>query len=135
MRVRAVHHTLFYAHSSPLQLSHISVSACGLYVMYFVHSKIIIRFEALHGEASIYIVYLVCSNTMCVSTCQVEFVFRMIYWMFGRLLSLVLKRTMLLFNYHPGGRYRKLAGTTTLAYRMVINCTTAESVLELVSLS
>ena len=27
--------------------------------------------EALHGEASI---YLVCSNTMCVSTCQVEFV-------------------------------------------------------------
>ena len=45
----------------------------------------------------------------------------------------VLKRSVLLFNYYPGGRYRKLAVTTTLAYRIVINCTTAESVLELVS--
>ena len=38
----------------------------------------------------------------------------------------VLKRTVLLFNYYLGGRYRKLAGTTTLAYRIVINCTSAE---------
>ena len=45
----------------------------------------------------------------------------------------VLKRTALLFNYYPGGWYKKYAGTTTLAYIIVINCTTAESVLELVS--
>ena len=32
-----------------------------------------IGFEAFHGEVSI---YFVCGNTMCVSTCQVEFVLR-----------------------------------------------------------
>ena len=45
--------------------------------------------------------------------------------MFGRLLKSN--------KFNSGGKYRKLVGTTTAAYRMVINCTTAESVLELVS--
>ena len=66
------------------------------------------------------------------STCQVEFIFR-------EPLSLFYYRgvDLLLFNYMyictTRGRYRNLAGTTTLAYRIVINCTTAESALELVS--
>ena len=51
--------------------------------------------------------------------------------MFRRLLSSA--RTVLLFDYYLGGMYRKLSGTTTLAYRIVINCTTAESFFELVS--
>ena len=37
---------------------------------YWVYDMQYIGFEALHGEVSI---YLVCGNTMCVSTCQVEF--------------------------------------------------------------
>ena len=79
---------------------------------------------------------------MCVSTCQVEFVLgelscfillpRSRYIGCSEDFS-VLKRTVLLFNYYPGGRYWKSAGTTTLAYRIVINCTTTVSVLELVS--
>ena len=89
-------------------------------------------------------IYWVCGNTMCVSTCQVEFVLRELSFFIllpqSRFIGCsvdfsVLKRTVQLFNYHPGGRYRKLAGTTTLAYRIVINCTTTESVLELVSTS
>ena len=88
-------------------------------------------------------IYLVCGNTMCVSTCQVEFVLRelpcFILLPRSRFIGClgdfsVLKRTVLLFNYYLGGRYRKLASTTTLAYRIVINCTTVESVLELVPL-
>ena len=50
------------------------------------------------------------------------------YRMFGRLLS-----SKNNFNYYVGGRCRQLAGTTTLAYRIVIDCTTPESVLESVS--
>ena len=42
----------------------------------------------------------------------------------------VLKRTVLLYNLDLDGRYRKLAGTTTLAYRIIINCTTAEWVVK-----
>ena len=42
----------------------------------------------------------------------------------------VLKRTVLLFNYYLGERYRKLAGTTALAYRIVTNCTPTESGLQ-----
>ena len=78
--------------------------------------------------------YLVGGNTMCVSTCQVEFVLRELSF-FIRCSGdfSVLKRTVLLFNYYSGGRYRKLAGTTSLAFRIVFNCTNAESVLELVS--
>ena len=44
---------------------------------------------------------------------------------------LVLKRTVLLINYYLCVRYRKLAGTTTLANRIVINCTTAEWVFKI----
>ena len=84
---------------------------------------------------------MVCGNNMCESPCQVEFVFRElscfillpIFILLGVDLSDVLKRTVPLFNYDLGGRYRKLAETATLANRIVINCTTAESVLELVS--
>ena len=35
----------------------------------------------------------------------------------------------LLFNCYPGGWYRNSTGTTTLAYRIVINSTTVESAL------
>ena len=80
--------------------------------------------------------------TPCVYlTCQVEFVLRELSFFIplpqSRFIGCsgdfsVLKRTVLLFNHYLGGRCRKLAGTTTLAFRIVINCTTAESVLELV---
>ena len=86
-------------------------------------------------------IYLVCGNTMCVSTCQVEFALRelSLYILLPRSRFIgcsgdfsVMQRTVLLFNNYPGRRYRKLAGTTTLAYRLMIICTTAESILELV---
>ena len=79
---------------------------------------------------------------MCVSTCQVEFVLRELSCFVllprSRFIGCsgdfsVLKRTVQLFNYNPGGSYRKLAGTTTLAYWIRINCTTAEWVLKMVS--
>ena len=38
---------------------------------------------------------------------------------FGRLLSS--EKSCPAFNYFPGGKYRKLAWTTSLAYRIVIN--------------
>ena len=87
-------------------------------------------------------IYLVCGNTMCVSTCLVEFVLRELSFFIlqpqSRFIGCsgdfsVLKRTVLLFNFYPGRSYRKFAGTT-LAFRIIINCTTAKSVLELVSL-
>ena len=90
----------------------------------------------------IIIIYWVCGNTMCVSTCLVEFVLKELscYILLPRSRFIrcsgdfsVLKKTVLLFNYYPGGRYRKQAGTTTLVYKIVINCTAAEAVLELVS--
>ena len=101
--------------------------------MYTIH--VCIGFEALHGV----VIYLVCSNTMCVSTCQVEFLRELSFFiLLLRNIGCsgdfsVLKRTVLLINYYQGIGYRQLAGTTTLAYRIVINCTTLESVLELVS--
>ena len=51
---------------------------------------------------------------------------------FNLKLGRVLWNQRLLFNYYLGGRYRKMAGTT-LAYRIVINCATAEWGLSLVS--
>ena len=58
-------------------------------------------------------IYLVCGNTMCVSTCQVEFVLRELSFFillpWSRLFECsedfsVLKRTVLLvINYYPGG--------------------------------
>ena len=64
-------------------------------------------------------IYLVCGNTMCVSTCQVEFVLRELSCVIllphtcSRFIRCsgdfsVLKRTVLLFNYYQGGRYRKI---------------------------
>ena len=52
--------------------------------------------------------------------------------LFGRLLSSE-KHCPAFFTTTWGERYRKLAGTTTLAYRIVRNCTTVEWVLRLVS--
>ena len=50
--------------------------------------------------------------------------------MFGRLLSSEKNcPAFLTTTTRAVWRYRKLAGTTTLAYRIVINCTTAESVV------
>ena len=49
--------------------------------------------------------------------------------MFRRLL--ISEKNFSAFNYYPGGMYRQLAGTTTLAYRIKIKCTTVESVLEI----
>ena len=111
--------------------------------MVFLGTQILFgRPRSIQGLGNSSIMRLVCGSTMCVSTCQVEFVLRELSFFIllprSRFIGCsgdfsVLKRTVLLFNYYPGGRYRKLAGTTTLAYRIVINCTTAESVLELVS--
>ena len=86
-------------------------------------------------------IYLVCGNTICVSNCQVEFVLRELSFFIllrSRFIGCLgdfslVQRTLLPFSYYPGGRYRKLARTTTtLAYRIVINCTTTESLLGLV---
>ena len=68
----------------------------------------------------------------------VDFVIRVfitaeqIVQVFKRLLSSK-KNCHLLLNYYPRGWFIKQAGTTTLVYRIVINCTTAESVLKLIS--
>ena len=76
---------------------------------------------------------LVCGNTMCVSLCQVDFVLRELSFFIllprSRIIGCsgdfsILKRTVLLFNYYPGGRYRKLAGTTTYS-SYLIDCITA----------
>ena len=85
--------------------------------------------------------YLVCGETMGVSTllarlienCLSLFYYRRVDFLDVWETSQFWKELSCFFNYYPGGRYRKLAGTTTLAYRIVINCTTGESVLELVS--
>ena len=67
-------------------------------------------------------IYLVCGNNMCVSTCEVEFVLR-------ELLRFGKKKLSCFFNYYPRGWCRKEAGTTTLAYRIVINCTAGSQFL------
>ena len=83
------------------------------------------------------IICKVCSSTMCVSTCQVEFVFQRtvsIYSTTTEQIYRIVRKTSQ-FRKEPtcfDERYRTLAGTTTLAYRIVYNCTTTESVLELV---
>ena len=70
-------------------------------------------FQPLHGEVSIYIWF------MCLSTCQVEFVFREMSFFIllprRRLIGCsgdfsVLKRTVMLINYYPGGWYRNRLG-------------------------
>ena len=74
-----------------------------------------------------YIFLEVCGNTMCVSTCQVEFVLRELSCIYSTAAEQiiggsgdfsVLKRTVLLVNYDQGGWYRKQTWTTTLAYRV-----------------
>ena len=62
--------------------------------------------------------YLVCGNTMCVPTCQVDYVLLRTCLPWSRLQisgDFSKKKCVLLFNYYPGGRCRKSAGTTTLA--------------------
>ena len=67
-------------------------------------------------------IYLVCGNTMCVSTCQVEFVLWRTVFLYSTTAEYIdqivweTSQFVLLFNYYLGRRYRKFAGTTALAY-------------------
>ena len=73
-------------------------------------------------------VYLLSRQSLFLENCLALFYCRGVdNRAFGRLLSS--EKNCPAFNYYQGRWYRKQTWTTTLAYRIVINCTAAESIL------